>query len=98
MTKAPIRGLAIVQAILAIKFVWVAQAQRSAFEHMGELTSDQLLATFKRIYDVSRVVSWSVMALSMVALVMYALGSKRRLALAGAVVFGLHVAMAVGLL
>ncbi|MGZ3420745.1 MAG: hypothetical protein ACXVEE_22910 [Polyangiales bacterium] len=97
MSKAPIRGLAIVQAILAIKIVWVERAQHAAFERIGELTTEQWMASFKKIYDVSRVVSWSVMALSMAALVMVSVGSKRKLATAGAVVFGLHVAMAVGL-
>jgi hypothetical protein len=93
MTKASIRALAIVQAILAIKIVWVERTQRATLDHMGELPTEQLTAQLKRVYEVSRVVSWSVMALSMVALVMYVIGSRKKLAFAAAGTFGLHVAI-----
>jgi hypothetical protein len=58
MSKTSIRGLAIAQAILAIKIVWVERTQRATLEHIGELSSERLMAQLKRVYEISRVVSW----------------------------------------
>jgi hypothetical protein len=96
MIKTSIRALAIVQTVLAIKIVWVERTQHAMFERIGDLSTEQLMAQLKRVYEISRVVSWSVMALSMIALVMYALVAKKKKKLAYAAVgaFGLHVAVA----
>lgn len=94
MTKASIRGLAIVQVILAIKIVWVERTQNATFARIGDLSSEQLMAQLKRVYELSRAISWSVMGLSMIALVMIAIGSKKKLAYAAAGAFALHVAVA----
>src|SRR4051812_43021987 len=95
MTKTSLRVLAILQVILALKIVWVERTQHAMFEHIGSLDAEQMMAQLKRIYEISRVVSWSVMALSMVALVMYAIGSKKKLAISAAAAYALHVTIAV---